>query len=79
MSQASLAALATLREYFKRSTEKEVPEGYKSVTNWATDWSMSYPQSRRILERGVKEGVVEVKVINVNGHDVKYYCVGEKV
>ena len=40
---------------------EEIPKGWKTSMEWAKEFKLSPPQTRRLLRKGLEDGVVEKK------------------
>ena len=58
-----------------QSKPDEIPEGYKTVEEWARSWSLSRSYAEKLLKIGVESGVVDSKKFRIPMDGRKTYPV----
>lgn len=57
IESGSADLLAQLRAI--QSAEDEIPEDFKTTTEWAKEWNLSDSHTQKLLRDGVKAGILE--------------------
>lgn len=60
----------------KSHAADEVPNGYKTTSEYAAEWGLKASRTRDLLNSGVRDGVVEAKAFRIpTGIDGRLYPV----